>query len=82
MVRSKSRRPGVINSIRRAMYNYRIIHILVVSFTVVVLAALGKDDILRTYGGIFYGVPNSLCREPTTESLIRAQKLPVILEKS
>lgn len=82
MVRSKSRRPGIINSIRRAMHNYRIIHILVVSFTVVVLAALGRDDMLRTYGGIFYGVPNSLCRESTTELFKCAQKLPVILEKS
>lgn len=64
------RRKGWQNLLRRRLYWASVVHVFIVSSTVIVLASLGKDDLLRTYGGILYGVPNSLFREPTTLPLV------------
>lgn len=61
------RRKGIINYTRRHLYYAKVLHVFIVSATVLMLVALGESDLLRTYGGILYGVPNSLFREPTNQ---------------
>lgn len=71
------RRPGVVNSLRRAVFHFRIAYIFIVSSTVIALAVLGKEDLLRTYGGILYGVPISRFGETTTPPLDKGENLPL-----
>jgi hypothetical protein len=70
MIRRNRRRSGVMNRLRRTCYyctRFTIIRTIVVSVTVVALAVLDRGDLLRTYGGVLNGAPNSLSRESTTE---------------